>query len=406
MAVRVADEPSTGPEQITITHNQVTTRMAYGQITMSLTTSQSAPISFSNRPQLTTRPLQLARTQSIADQLPTPQPDAPGLVPPTVVQPSLTEGTADRLALNLTPLSIQPLSVRAVGNDRIVWYRTEQSDVAPTDAKTTTSRTERRKAWVSAGIVAAAFNPELAVRSTTTPTLAMAADAYPNQFNNLSIGATPSISARTGSALTVQVQTGLPLGEHWAVETGVGYLSGQASVQSPSRSNYAYNSSDASNATLYSDLINNRLSANSAAYSSVANSLNDPASSSKVSRYVTTEQTVSNTYQFVQVPAQVSYEFRPRRKFGLALLTGLVSNWFVRNTINQTVEVKAADGVYRPVTMAGTAGVRLRYRPDAHWSASMAGSFQQNLQSLTLNDVNLQALPQQVGLSFSVDRHF
>ncbi|RYF45453.1 MAG: hypothetical protein EOO39_51235 [Cytophagaceae bacterium] len=81
-------------------------------------------------------------------------------------------------------------------------------------------------------------------------------------------------------------------------------------------------------------------------------------------------------------------------------------NWFVRNTVAEAVTIKTGDGVYRPVTLAGTAGMRLRYRPDHYWSASVAGTFQQSLQSLTHTDVSLQANIQQVGLSFSVDRHF
>ena len=103
---------------------------------------------------------------------------------------------------------------------------------------------------------------------------------------------------------------------------------------------------------------------------------------------------------------QLSYELRPRRKFGLALITGMVSNLFVRNTVADAVTVKAQDGVYRPITVAGTAGMRLRFRPDKHWSASLAGTFQRSLQSITRPEVGIQALPQNMGVYFSVDRHF
>jgi hypothetical protein len=200
------------------------------------------------------------------------------------------------------------------------------------------------------------------------------------------------------------------LGEHWSIETGVGYLSGQNEVQSPARVASLTSAVKAATAdNLYLELIgrladrpalaNYSVGASSAQY--------DAMRANQASNYASNQQqAVSNLYQFVQVPVQVGYELRPRRKFGLALLTGMVSNWFVRNTVAESITINAGDGVYRPVTLAGTAGMRLRYRSDSHWSASVAGTFQQSLQSLTRTDVNLQAQPQQVGLSFSVDRHF
>ncbi|CCG98621.1 hypothetical protein FAES_0610 [Fibrella aestuarina BUZ 2] len=415
-----AAKPSmTFNEQVVITQ-RVASRGTFGQVTMSMTSSmapsnRSMPTMSFRQSQPVVGTEHLANAHSVANTTITPQVNVPGAVPPSVDLLVLDNASPDRLVMNLAPLSIQPLSVRAVGNDRIVWYKHDEAaetTAKQADVSTAQSRTEHRKAWVSAGVAAASFNPTLAMRSSAVASMANVNSGYNSTFNNLA--ANPAtINAQTGSAMTVQVNAGLPLSEHWAIETGVGYLSSQASVQSPGRATYASvadkgSVGNVSNQTLYTDLISSRLSNQSVAYSpSAANGLINDFVGTQNARYQQSAgSTVSNSYQFVQVPAQVSYEFRPRRKFGLALLTGLVSNWFVRNTVNQTIDVKPGDGIYRPVTMAGTAGVRVRYRPDRHWSASMAGMYQQHLQSLTLNDVNLQALPQQVGLSFSVDRHF
>ncbi|MEZ0608668.1 hypothetical protein ACAW74_09140 [Fibrella sp. WM1] len=399
-------------EQLVITQ-RVASQGTVGQVAMSLTMSSRSMSTMSfSQPQLTPGNGQITSTQLVANPAPTLQADVPGIVPPGADLLKSENTSSDRLALNVAPLSIQPLSVRAVGNDRIVWYRhegTAEASAQQADVASAQSRTDHRKAWVSAGVAAASFNPTLAMRSSAVASMANLNNN--GTLNNLAVNSA-AISAQTGNAMTVQVSAGLPLGEHWAIETGVGYLNSQASVQSPGRAAYTSvsdkgNAGNVSNQTLYTDLISSRLSNQSVAYAPSANGLSYDFTVAQNARYQQSAGvTVSNAYQFVQVPAQVSYEFRPRRKFGLALLTGLVSNWFVRNTVNQTIDVKSGDGIYRPVTMAGTAGVRVRYRPDRHWSASMAGMYQQHLQSLTLNDVNLQALPQQVGLSFSVDRHF
>lgn len=407
-----ATESSVVLSEQVVAAQRIASQHTVGQVTMSLTRSSRvmSTMSFS-QPPLSAGAVQMDHAHSVANMTITPKTNVPGSVPPTVDPLALANTSPDRLELNLAPLSIQPLSVRAVGNDRMVWYKHDEAaetNAKQADVTVAQARTDHRKAWVSAGVAASSFNPTLAMRSSAVASMANASN---NMYNI--VAANPStISAQTGSAMTVQVNAGLPLSEHWAIETGVGYLSSQASVQSPGRATYASvadkgTAGNVSNQTLYTDLISSRLSNQSVAYNAAVSDWSNTMVGVQNARYQPSAgPTVSNTYQFVQVPAQVSYEFRPRRKFGLALLTGLVSNWFVRNTVNQTIDVKPGDGIYRPVTMAGTAGVRVRYRPDRHWSASMAGMYQQNLQSLTLNDVNLQALPQQVGLSFSVDRHF
>ncbi|MBO0937231.1 hypothetical protein J2I47_11790 [Fibrella sp. HMF5335] len=307
-------------------------------------------------------------------------------------------------------LAIRTVPLRIGGNDRIVWFSPESpvsEKSLDTDPKS--ARKARPKAWVSAGVVASSFDPSVALR-------AVSGLAYTNNSptNALMVGNVPvpalAINSHAGRAVATQVNVGVPLSERWTVETGVGYLSGQSTVQSPVRATaLSTEKTTAVNApTLYTDLVGN------SANQSIASSA-DIQYGSAAQRYATVastsydrtvSQSVSNSYQFVQVPVQLSYELRPRRKFGLALITGMVSNLFVRNTVADAVTVKAQDGVYRPLTVAGTAGMRLRFRPSKQWSASLAGTFQHSLQSITRPEVGIQALPQNMGVSFSVDKHF
>ena len=318
----------------------------------------------------------------------------------------------------LTPM-IQPLVIRempkqVVGNERIVWFSPEvpQSETG-LNMVPKTARKGRQKAWISAGMMASSFNPLVAMRPVSG--LAYTNNSAANNFAVANSGPVPALAldSRAGRATAMQLSIGVPLSDHWTIESGVGLLTGQSVVQSPVRSSAVLadkNNTVIPNApTLYTDLLG------SSASQAVANSALDG------NGYVATAQRnafvastsynrsvlegVSNNYQFVQVPVQLSYELRPRRKFGLAFLTGMVSNLFVRNTIDAAT-IKQQDGVYRPLTMAGTAGMRLRFRPDKHWSASLAGTFQQSLYSITRPDVGVQSVPQNVGVSFSVDRHF
>jgi len=329
------------------------------------------------------------------------QASQPGL--PTPDRSALTGAGPERTALVGAPLAASPSGARQQSPDLIA-----NADATAAPASTT-SKKQRQRPWLSAGVAASAFSPAVAVRPTLSAATVTAQPAFSSGNMNAVLGSPASLQSQVGRSVAFQAGIGIPLGDHWSVETGVGYLSSQSEIQSPSRiSSLTSAIKSASSDNLYVDLVARLANQYSAASANVsADKMYDYTLANQASNYTAAQQqAVSNAYQFVQVPVQVGYELRPRRKLGLALLTGMVSNWFVRNTVADAITVKAGDGVYRPVTLAGTAGMRLRYRPDHIWSASVAGTFQQSLQSLTRSDVNLQAQPQQVGLSFSVDRHF
>jgi hypothetical protein len=117
-------------------------------------------------------------------------------------------------------------------------------------------------------------------------------------------------------------------------------------------------------------------------------------------------QSITNDYQFVQVPVQVGYQLRPRKRLGLALLGGFLSNIFVRNTVGDELVITSKDGIYRPVSWAATLGARFRYRPSRQWSASLAGVYQPSLGPGTRPESAVQTRSTAAGMSFGIDYHF
>ncbi|RYF75500.1 MAG: hypothetical protein EOO39_06820, partial [Cytophagaceae bacterium] len=212
------------------------------------------------------------------------------------------DASGDRLTLAVDPLVPKQLVIRPLGNDRIVWYRNEEPTAEPASI---TTKKQKERPWLSAGLAASSFNPAVAVRSVFSPAL----NATQNYMSD-PVASTPILQNQLGRAVAFQAGLGIPLGEHWSVETGVGYLNGQNQVQSPGRvSSLTSAAKSASTSNLYTDLVGRLASQPAYASSAVpitsgmsydynlANQANSYASSA--------QQSVSNSYQFVQVPVQV-----------------------------------------------------------------------------------------------------
>ncbi|MCY7357617.1 MAG: hypothetical protein LH609_09115, partial [Rudanella sp.] len=117
-------------------------------------------------------------------------------------------------------------------------------------------------------------------------------------------------------------------------------------------------------------------------------------------------QVLSNDYTFVQVPVQLGYQIRPRKRLGFTVLGGFLTNLFIHNNVNNQLSITNSDMVYRPVTLSASTGLRFRYRPTRRWSASMAGIFKQALQRGTRAGTDLTTHPRTIGVSVGLDYHF
>ncbi|GAA4449255.1 hypothetical protein GCM10023189_08460 [Nibrella saemangeumensis] len=280
---------------------------------------------------------------------------------------------------------------------RMVWFRAPDADALP-EAEI---KKNQREMWASVSVMPSSFNPAVSVRSSVP----MANYAMAPGLANQNTKSTPSVQSRSDLSMAYQAGTGLQLTDHWSVETGVAYLAGRSTVASPVLVSVATASGNPmmrSTNNFFAEAVKNA--------PGNANVQNDRGGITYLSNQnlydAGTLQSVSNDYRFVQVPVQVGYQLRPNKPLGIALLGGMLANWFVRNDVGDNLSVKANDGFYKPVTLSGVAGMRLRYRPTRRWSASMAGVYQRALQSGTQPSIELQTRPQTMGMSFGVNYHF
>jgi len=309
-------------------------------------------------------------------------------------------------AIVFNKLNGKPLRMRRPGSiQRIVWIRPVDILMEP---EISISKRQPRELWASVNMMPGSFNPMVSVRPVQSSFSNTALLASANMSSQ------SSVSSRANYSMAYQAGAGVQLSERWSVESGVGYLSGHATVETAGQLL----------ATGQMDVLANRIGTSSNAYvdalrnssQNVKFANNAPqANYNNTIAYVSpsyvpsanqTIQTVNNDYQYVQVPVQVGYQLRPRKKLSMAVIGGLLTNIFVKNTVGDALVVTNKDGVYRPVSLAATMGARLRYRPTRQWSASVAGMYQPALESSTKSDAQVQGRPTSTGMSFGVDYHF
>lgn len=280
------------------------------------------------------------------------------------------------------------------------------SDIAVTDGLT---KAKKREKWASLSVMPGTYNPAVALASAATP---MATASYANSVSRNTVATTPVVDSRSSRSIAYQVSAGIQLTEHWSVESGVGYLSAQSTVESPTQISLAsaamITAKDAQvTNNLFVDAVRDRVISQTNAYAIPAMDPTGSPQSYVTNRYSMSEQqAVSNAYQFVQVPVQVGYQLRPRKRLGLALIGGFLTNIFVRNTVADQVVITPADDIYRSLSLAASVGARFRYRPSQHWSASLAGLYQPTIGSTTSAGSPIRSHPTTTGMSFGVDYHF
>lgn len=317
------------------------------------------------------------------------------------------ETAAIESRLSFDRLHRRNLRLRTPGAiQRIVWFQPAEPAMEPDAVQ---SKREAREVWASVSMMPGAFDPAVGIQT------AQASFSRVNTLSNTSASQS-SIGSRANFSVAYQAGAGVQLTERWSVESGVGYLSGRSTVDSPVQAmvlgiQSAAPAVAAKSSNLYVDALRVNVTNNAAVTSNYSAALFDNSGSanrfSLQNNYNPQErQSLSNNYQFVQVPVQVGYQLRPRKRLGLALIGGFLSNIFVRNTVGDELVVTSKDGVYRPVSWAATMGARFRYRPSRQWSASLAGVYQPSLGLGTRPESIVQSRPTSTGMSFGIDYHF
>ena len=317
----------------------------------------------------------------------------------SIAEPEIREKQADVLAFE--SLTGKPLRLRSLGPiQRIVWFQPAELALAPELVK---EKRKSKEKWASVSVMPGAFNPTVSLQSgITNPSIA-------NTRTNQS-----AVSSRANFSVAYQAGAGMQLTDRWSVESGIGYLAGHSTVEAPTQaSSVAYNQGISAEKNvvvnnLYVDALRNSITNKGVNAASPSNSdlLGNNNYLTQTSYSGQGRQTLTNDYQYMQVPVQVGYQLRPRKRLSLAVLGGLVTNIFVRNTVGNDVVINTKDGVYRPVSLAATMGARFRYRPSGRWSASLAGLYQPSLESGTRTESQVQSRPTSTGMSFGLDYHF
>ncbi|QJW92090.1 hypothetical protein HNV11_23290 [Spirosoma taeanense] len=351
--------------------------------------SRAATASYANEPQLATKLPADSRMSSIAFS--------------TASATSGMRHFDQQGELTVNQLAHLPLHLREPRPiNRIVWFRPAELDIEPEMSQL---KRESRELWASVSMMPGAFNPSVALR----PAQSVMANSF---VSNAAPMAQPSVNSRPNFSVAYQAGAGVQLTEHWSVESGIGYLAGHSTVESPTQTQFASIQAVANNPAaaenLYVSVLRqsstNNLASNSPSsmYGNLA-----PNDRNVIQNYnAQTRQSLTNDFQYVQVPFQVGYQLRPRKRLGLALLGGLLTNIFVRNTVGDELVVTPGDGIYRPVSWAASMGARFRYRPSRRWSASLAGLYQPTLGSGTRPNAQVRSQPTSAGMSFGLDYHF
>ncbi|CCH56656.1 hypothetical protein BN8_06036 [Fibrisoma limi BUZ 3] len=343
------------------------------------------------------------------------EPTAPSVVPNNIPEPTVLQVSS----MNLERLANRPVQFKQLyGTQRIIWFRAPEPTSSPESEQ---PKNQSRELWASVSVMPGAFNSSVSVRQAMpTPTLtAMNSNAF---VQNTPAYDRSTVTSRANFSVAYQATAGIQMNEHWTIETGVGYLQGRSTVESPAQLSSSYvvrttelQAASGNSSNLYVDALRNSL------VTSAGNALN--AASDYKGSFVSntmlsnpnvaanvydekTRQATANDYVYVQVPVQVGYQIRPRNRLSFTVLGGMLTNWFVRNTVANDLTISAGDGVYRPVSLAATMGLRFRYRPTQRWSASLAGMYQPSLQSGTRPQAGVSNRPTATGMSFGLDYHF
>ncbi len=253
-----------------------------------------------------------------------------------------------------------------------------------------TENTKKRAAttyWAGLGFMPASFNSFSQVSGQSVASLASQAGVSFDSPPATSLAFTSSKQSvapgsgnfsKGGASFVLQISSGVQLGKHWSLETGLSYLRGNSTYNDYFRLSNA-------NTSLDFALSNNKLGNSGSAANPLFNN-----------SVVAGGQSVSNIFQFVQVPLQAGYTIWPAKKLSYTLLTGVLGSFMVKNTINANTYT-AAQAEYNAFNVAATTGVRLNYRVSQRWAGAFTGTYQQALGSENTPQSLVQTRPRVLG---------
>lgn len=251
--------------------------------------------------------------------------------------------------------------------------------------------------WASVGVMPASYNAGVEIGRRGMLAAASNTPLYNNlaSFNNSA--RTSSGTNRSALSYAFQWQGGVQLSSRWSLESGVNYLQGNSIYQGVN----AFS-------TLSNSYINSLESAVNLSDNNVPRyDLATIGSDKSLVQTLSTTQDISNSYQFVQVPVQTGFALiKPKRKFSLWLLGGVINNIFLKNSFqtgqDNMVTVSGNDSPYRRLSFAATTGMRLQYKVNKRWTTLLSGNYQRSVGSTTRANAAFQSRPQLMGVGAGV----
>ncbi len=246
--------------------------------------------------------------------------------------------------------------------------------------------------WASVGVMPASYNAGVSIGGNASNRAFNASGQY--ALANVANRSTTSTN-RSSLSYALQWQGGLQLNQRWSLETGLNYLQGNSKFEGTSGFDVFSNT-----------YVNNLEAAVNYSTNNSKNATSDfPGLITDKSQIQTlaTTQSISNSYQYLQVPVQAGYAIiKAKSKLSLWVLGGVVNNIFLRNSFEtgqeRVVTVSGADNPYRTLSLSASTGLRVQYRMNKHWTTLVSGNYQQSLGSTTRSSAIFEAKPQLFGL--------
>lgn len=246
--------------------------------------------------------------------------------------------------------------------------------------------------YAALSLMPASFNPNLKVKEA------------PVGFSGQSLSTRRAVSgtSEAGASYAVQTQGGMKLSKHWSVEMGVSYLKGNSTYEG---GGYVMNAFSNKSANVLEN-----------AYAGVAPGfagMNGDKAADFVNNgalYIDVAKTVSNNYQYLQLPVQAGFTIYPEKKFNASILGGMMANFFLSNELEsasgEIITTKASDEIYRSMNWAATTGLRFNYRLSTRWNANLTGSYQKSVTSGFRSNQSLDSRPYLYGISWGMRYSF
>ncbi|QRR02939.1 outer membrane beta-barrel protein [Dyadobacter sandarakinus] len=263
---------------------------------------------------------------------------------------------------------------------RYVFFKPQVQEAAPVQPA------KNKEYWAAVGVMPATFNPDLKVKEAPT--------AFTTQ--SLSSKKSTSGTSQAGASYALQTQGGVRLSKHWSVELGLSYLKGNSRYEGGGYVLSANNSRSA-------NVLENALADLGPSPNMIGK--NDSFVNNGA-LYIDVAKTVSNNYQYLQLPVQAGFTLRPDKKLSYAVLAGMTANFFLSNELEsasgEMITTKASDEVYRTTNWAASTGLRFSYRLSSQWNANLTGSYQKAVSSGFRSNQSLDAHPYLYGVSWGV----